>query len=73
MAGVGTANLDNRSFRLNFEVTALVRDADFAAGVERMFLDDLSRSERMAPEALESRPWWFKLGARAAYLLAPIL
>lgn len=36
LAGVGTANFDNRSFRLNFEVTALVADQAFAGEVERM-------------------------------------
>ena len=30
VAGIGTANLDNRSFRLNFEVTAIVADDAFA-------------------------------------------
>ena len=31
LAAVGTANLDNRSFRLNFEITVLVDDRQFAA------------------------------------------
>ena len=31
LAGVGTANLDNRSFRLNFEVAAVVADEALAA------------------------------------------
>ncbi len=39
IASVGTANFDNRSFRLNFEITAFVGDREFAAEIERMFLD----------------------------------
>jgi len=31
VATVGTANFDNRSFRLNFEITGVVADAAFAA------------------------------------------
>ena len=35
IAGVGTANFDNRSFRLNFEITLLVHDPQFASQVEK--------------------------------------
>lgn len=35
-ATVGTANFDNRSFRLNFEITIAAADTDFAAEVGRM-------------------------------------
>ena len=72
LAGVGTANLDNRSFRLNFEVTALVSDAKFIADVERMLESDFSRSRRMTAEEVRTKSWWFRALARASYLLAPI-
>ncbi len=36
-AGIGTANFDNRSFRLNFEITALIGDPAFISEVEAMF------------------------------------
>jgi len=47
VAAVGTANFDNRSFRLNFEITAFVADEAFAAEVEQMFLDDFAASREM--------------------------
>jgi len=72
VAGVGTANFDNRSFRLNFEVTALVVDNIFVSEVEQMFRDDFARSRLMTTEALENKPWWFKILSRASYLTAPI-
>ncbi|MBF8221072.1 cardiolipin synthase [Halomonas sp. 328] len=72
-AAVGTVNLDNRSFRLNFEVTALVMDPHFAAEVEAMFEDDFARSRRMRPGEIEAQPLWHRVAARAAYLLAPVL
>ncbi len=72
MAGVGTANFDNRSFRLNFEVTALVLDSDFVKDVEVMFEDDFKNSRLMSKESLESKPYWFKILSRASYLTAPI-
>jgi cardiolipin synthase len=71
-AGVSTANLDNRSFRLNFEITALVVDASFAAQVERMLEADFARAPRMTRAELDAMPLWRKAAARAAYLTAPI-
>lgn len=71
-AGVGTANLDNRSFRLNFEITAIFDDPEVAAQVERMLAADFARARRMTGEELRAKPGWLKLAARAAYLLSPI-
>ena len=73
VASVGTANFDNRSFRLNFEVTAVVVDAEFATKVERMFQDDFERSRLMEDGEYDAKPWYFRLGVRTARLLAPIL
>jgi cardiolipin synthase len=41
---VGTANMDIRSFDLNFEIMALIYGSDFAAQMERDFLKDLDDS-----------------------------
>lgn len=71
-AGVGTANLDNRSFRLNFEITAIFDDRNVAADVERMLTADFARARRMTREELRAKPFWFKAAARAASLAAPI-
>jgi cardiolipin synthase len=73
MSAVGTANLDNRSFRLNFEVTALVADHAFAREVERMLEADLARSVPFDPATLDEMPFYKKLAARVARLLSPIL
>ncbi|KAA0011133.1 cardiolipin synthase [Billgrantia pellis] len=72
-AAVGTVNLDNRSFRLNFEVTALVMEPDFAREVAAMFEEDFSRSTRIEQEAIAERPLWHRIAARGAYLFAPVL
>jgi cardiolipin synthase len=71
-AGVGTANLDNRSFRLNFEVTAAILDRDFATEIETMLLMDFAQSRYVTLNELLSRPWWKKLASRLAHLLAPV-
>ncbi|MCA9073592.1 MAG: cardiolipin synthase [Planctomycetaceae bacterium] len=72
LGGVGTANFDNRSFRLNFEVTALVSDEQFVEDMEAMFEADMEKSERMAVVQLEAKPIWFRALSRLCYLAAPV-
>jgi len=72
-AAVGTANLDNRSFRLNFEITILNYDAGFIKEVEDMLSDDFSRSRPVTMEDYTQKSFFFKLAVRSARLLAPIL
>lgn len=71
-ASVGTVNLDNRSFRLNFEITAFVPDPRFAAQVRLMLERDFADCRRVTYEEMHNRPLWRKLISRAAYLTAPI-
>lgn len=70
---IGTANFDNHSFRLNFEITALIGGAEFAAQVENMLKEDMARSIPMNYEDYDAKPWWFKLAVRTARLTAPVL
>jgi len=70
---IGTHNFDNRSFRLNFEVAAVVYDAGFASEVAAMFEQDLAHSRLIRPEDYRERPWYWRFGVRLARLMAPIL
>ncbi|TNF83203.1 MAG: cardiolipin synthase [Acidobacteria bacterium] len=72
LATVGTANFDNRSFRLNFEVTAVVADRDFAREVEEMLEADFARSQPIDPDVLKQKPFLFRLAVRTARLMAPV-
>lgn len=72
-AAVGTANFDNRSFRLNFEITIEVRDEDFTSQVADLFVRDFEDSRLATTEELESRPFPVRFAVRFARLLAPIL
>jgi len=73
IASVGTANFDNRSFRLNFEITAFVADDDFVRQVEDMFLEDFSKSRKMEAGETSRKPYRFRLGVHLARLASPIL
>ncbi|MEM7482085.1 MAG: cardiolipin synthase [Acidobacteriota bacterium] len=72
-AGVGSANFDNRSFRLNFEVTCLAHDETFCREVEEMLEADFERSTRVTEKDLLEKSFWFRLAAQGTRLLAPIL
>lgn len=71
-AAVGTANLDNRSFRLNFEITAAVANRDFATEIEQMLEADFAESREMEVGELSRKPFYFQLACQASRLLAPI-
>lgn len=68
-ACVGSANLDNRSLRINFEIGALVQNTSFATQIEQMLRDDLAQCE---PTYVDDR-WWKQLLARLLRLMAPVL
>ena len=73
VASVGTANFDNRSFRLNFEVTALIADKDFAKEMQTMFEQGFAHAAPIDPDSLEKKPFWWRLGVNLSRLAAPVL
>ncbi len=70
---VGSANVDMRSFRLNFEIGAVVHDPAFAAALTARFHLELSASDEVSIRAVYQR----RLGQRVllglARLLSPLL
>jgi len=73
VATVGTANFDNRSFRLNFEITAVVVEQEFAEAVNVMFENDFENSRRMEAGEFDDKNYLFKVAARLARLASPVL
>ncbi len=73
VAAVGTVNFDNRSFRLNFEITAMAVGKAFLQAMERMFEADFARSQPMPDDAFASKPVWFRFAARLCRLMSPVL
>ncbi|MGM0767835.1 MAG: cardiolipin synthase [Pseudomonadota bacterium] len=72
-AAVGTANMDNRSMRLNFEITAINTSEAFVSAVTAMLEDDLANTRLMTERDYQDRSLAFRLGCRAVRLLAPLL
>ena len=72
IASVGTANLDNRSFRLNFEIFAIVAAPEFVADVDKMLTLDFCQSRRVELGEYSKRPFWFRAACRLSRLMAPL-
>ena len=73
IGGVGTVNLDNRSFFLNFEVMTFAIDSHFIRSIATMLQKDLDCSDLVNLDVYQKKPFWFRLAARVSRLLAPIL
>lgn len=72
MATIGTANFDNRSFRLNFETTLLFLSKSFAAEVERMLLSDFEQCVSISTTQYKRKSFWYKLAVRFSRLMSPL-
>jgi cardiolipin synthase len=72
LAAVGTANLDNRSFRLNFEITAFSTDKSFVREITEMLRMDFEQAREANIGDFTGRPFLFRAACRAARLFAPI-
>lgn len=70
---IGSANLDPRSLRLNFELNMEVYDRGFAGLLEGHFQEVRSRSREITLEEMDGRPIAEKMRDNAAKLLSPYL
>lgn len=70
---VGSANIDIRSFRLNFEVSCTVRSKAFCDELAALFERDLQKCKELRYEEFEKRPLMLKLAESAAQLFSPLL
>lgn len=72
-ASVGTANLDIRSFQLNFEVNAFIYDEEVNLQLKKDYMKDLEDSTEITLEEFEKRSTTDKLVESLARLFSPIL
>ncbi len=69
----GTANMDIRSFELNFEVNALIYDGRSTEKLERAFLEDLPHCREITREGYADRGLWIRIREQFCRLLSPLL
>jgi len=72
-SSIGTANMDYRSFNINFEVNALVYDEKVAEKLKTLFFDDLKTSEKLELDSWKNRGKRQKALEALANLMAPLL
>ena len=72
LSAIGTANLDTRSFRLNFEITVVIADREFNGQVAGMLEHDFADSQEERRK-FEDLPLSRRVGSKFASLFSPIL
>lgn len=70
---VGSCNIDERSFSLNFEASELVYSPRINARLKRAFHEDMQESTLLTREVYNKRSWLLKLKEPICRLFAPLL
>ena len=70
---IGTANMDIRSFKLNFEVNAFIYDDRIALDGEEQFRKDMAFSEEITKETYNNRSLLLRIEESLIRLVSPIL
>lgn len=70
---VGSANMDLRSFKLNFEATCFVENRALAERLTEIFHRDLRSSREITLKEMADRTHWTKITEAAAHLFSPMM
>lgn len=73
LCSIGTVNFDNRSFRINFEITLWFTHPRMVENVRAMLEKDFQSAPQTGPDDLENRSYAFRVLAQGASLFSPIL
>ncbi|MBR1871624.1 MAG: cardiolipin synthase [Bacteroidales bacterium] len=70
---IGTANIDFRSYDLDYEVNTFIYDEETALANKEIFLNDAMQCRELMMEEWEQRPWHKRLMEYIMRLFAPLL
>ena len=73
VSSIGSANMDVRSFSLNYEANVFIYNAEAAEEMVRQFLNDSKLSKELTPEYFEDLSLFKRFRLQVAQLVAPIL
>jgi cardiolipin synthase len=73
LAIIGTANMDHRSFELNFEVNSMIYDTAFAKQLRDVFYEDIKDAKKINPNTWKKRPFFKQLPEKVVRLMSPLL
>ncbi|MCH8137110.1 MAG: cardiolipin synthase, partial [Proteobacteria bacterium] len=72
-AMIGSANLDPRSLRLNFELGIEIFSEKFNRKLSDYFRKQLNQSSPLDREKLAAKPTWMRIRNATAWLFSPYL
>ncbi|AUX11884.1 cardiolipin synthase [Latilactobacillus sakei] len=70
---IGSANMDIRSFKLNFEANAFIYDPKLARQLEQIYLEDIKNAVLLTDEMIAQQSTWLHFKQKFSRLLSPIL
>ncbi len=70
---VGSANLDIRSIRLNFEISCHIHTVGVVSELEKVFENDLESCKEVSLGEFRRRPWRAQLAENVCRLFSPLL
>lgn len=73
LSSIGSANLDFRSFTINYEVNSYIYDEQTAMMNKGIFLYDLRQCRELTLEEWTRRPWYSRILESLMRLFAPLL
>jgi cardiolipin synthase len=73
LAIVGTANMDQRSFELNFEVNSIIYDDKVAGQLRNIFYNDIKDAVMINPKKWAKRSLFKQLPEKLVRLLSPLM
>ena len=73
LSEIGSANMDFRSFNLDYELNAYIYDVTAAKVNKAIFLKDMEASKEVKLEEWEQRPWYQKFSQKVIRLFAALL
>ena len=73
ICSIGTANMDIRSFELNFEVNAFIYSEEISKKQRIIFEKDITNSKEMTIDMYNSRPRIIRIKESVSRLLSPLL
>ncbi len=73
LSQIGSANMDYRSFSINYEINTFIFNKEAAVLNKAIFMKDLEESEEVIFKEWVRRPWYDKIMERVMRLFAPLL
>ncbi|MBR1928026.1 MAG: hypothetical protein IJ840_09830 [Bacteroidales bacterium] len=73
LSSIGSANIDGRSFDINYEINTYIYDEETALRCKEIYKTDLEKSRELTLEEWSKRPWYNRLAESIIRLFSPLL